>query len=67
MGGIAGSLGPILGGLIFAFAQDEFGARGLTQLLTGVAIVVFIVVLPRGVVGGLTSALRLFGWRREAS
>jgi branched-chain amino acid transport system permease protein len=66
MGGIAGSFGPILGGLIFAFAQDEFGARGLTQLLTGVAIVVFIVVFPRGVVGGLLSALRLFGWRREA-
>jgi branched-chain amino acid transport system permease protein len=56
-----------VGGLIFAFAQDEFGARGLTQLLTGVAIVVFIVVFPRGVVGGLSSALRLFGWRREAS
>jgi branched-chain amino acid transport system permease protein len=67
MGGIAGSLGPILGGLIFAFAQDEFGARGLTQLLTGVAIVVFIVVFPRGVVGGLSSALRLFGLRREVS
>ena len=67
MGGIAGSAGPILGGLIFCFAQDEFGARGLTQLLTGVAIVVFIVVFPRGVVGGLLSALRLFGLWREAS
>ena len=67
MGGIAGSLGPILGGLIFSFAQDEFGARGLTQLLTGVAIVLFIVVFPRGVVGGLSSALRRFGSRREMS
>ena len=67
MGGIAGSLGPILGGLIFSFAQDEFGARGLTQLLTGVAIVLFIVVFPRGVVGGLSSALRRFGSRREIS
>lgn len=66
MGGISGALGPILGGLIFSFAQDEFGARGLTQLLTGIAIVVFIVVFPRGVVGGLSSALRLLGWRREA-
>ena len=67
MGGVAGSAGPILGGLIFSFAQDEFGARGLTQLLTGLAIVIFIVVLPRGVVGGLSNALRLLGWRREAS
>jgi branched-chain amino acid transport system permease protein len=58
MGGIAGSIGPLLGGLIFSFAQDEFGARGATQLLTGVAIVVFIVVFPSGVVGGLSGALR---------
>ncbi len=71
MGGIAGSVGPIVGGLIFSFAQDEFGARGLTQLLTGIAIVVFIVVFPRGVVGGLWSAVRLqlraFSRRRETS
>ncbi|QOG18797.1 MULTISPECIES: branched-chain amino acid ABC transporter permease [Bradyrhizobium] len=67
IGGISGSLGPILGGLIFSFAQDEFGARGLTQLLTGVAIVVFIVVFPRGVVGGLSGLLKRLGWRREAS
>jgi branched-chain amino acid transport system permease protein len=71
MGGIAGSVGPILGGLIFSFAQDEFGARGLTQLLTGVAIVVFIVVFPRGVVGGLSGMAwlrqRAFGARREKS
>jgi branched-chain amino acid transport system permease protein len=65
MGGIAGSFGPILGGLIFSFAQDEFGARGLTQLLTGSAIVLFIVVFPRGVIGGLSNSLRLLGWRRE--
>jgi branched-chain amino acid transport system permease protein len=69
MGGIAGSVGPILGGLIFSFAQDEFGARGLTQLLTGIAIVVFIVVFPRGVVGGLWSAVqaRVLGGQRERS
>jgi branched-chain amino acid transport system permease protein len=66
IGGIAGSLGPILGGVIFAFAQDEFGARGLTQLLTGIAIVVFIVVFPRGVVGGLSDLSKRLGWRREA-
>jgi branched-chain amino acid transport system permease protein len=67
MGGIAGSMGPIMGGLIFSFAQDEFGARGLTQLLTGIAIVLFIVVFPRGVVGGLWSAVRALGGRRETS
>jgi branched-chain amino acid transport system permease protein len=70
MGGIAGSAGPVLGGLIFSFAQDEFGGRGLTQLLTGAAIVLFIVVFPRGVAGGLSSAVRRLtakAWRREAS
>jgi branched-chain amino acid transport system permease protein len=71
MGGIAGSAGPIVGGLIFSFAQDEFGARGFTQLLTGVAIVLFIVVFPRGVVGGLSGMAWLWtrasGGRRERS
>jgi branched-chain amino acid transport system permease protein len=58
MGGVTGSVGPLAGGVIFAFAQDEFGAHGVTQLLTGVAIVVFIVALPRGVVGGLIESAR---------
>lgn len=69
MGGIGGSVGPIVGGLIFSFAQDEFGARGLTQLLTGIAIVLFIVVFPKGVVGGVWGAVRsrLPGGQRETS
>ena len=58
IGGVAGSTGPIAGGVLFAFAQDQFGARGFTQLLTGVAMVVFIVALPRGVVGSLVEAAR---------
>ncbi|MGA8444243.1 MAG: branched-chain amino acid ABC transporter permease [Roseiarcus sp.] len=56
MGGVASSTGPIVGGLIFAFAQDEFGAHGATQLFTGVAVVAFIVLFPRGVVGGISDA-----------
>jgi branched-chain amino acid transport system permease protein len=71
IGGAASSTGPIVGGLLFAFAQDQFGARGFTQLLTGVAIVVFIVLFPRGVVGGLMEAARRRAAaspkRREAS
>lgn len=69
IGGIGSSVGPIVGGLIFSFAQDEFGARGLTQLLTGIAIVLFIVVFPRGVVGGVWGAIRsrLLGESRERS
>lgn len=71
MGGTAGSAAPILGGLIFSFAQDEFGARGLTQLLTGLAVVLFIVVFPRGVIGGISGLARRLSQapvgRRETS
>lgn len=63
IGGAATSIGPLLGGVIFAFAQDEFGARGFTQLLTGLAIVVFIVAFPRGVVGAAEDFL-LMAFRR---
>jgi branched-chain amino acid transport system permease protein len=66
IGGTATSTGPLLGGVIFAFAQDEFGARGFTQLLTGLAIVIFIVVFPRGVTGAMNDFVRwLFRGREQ--
>jgi branched-chain amino acid transport system permease protein len=63
IGGATGSVGPIFGGVLFTFAQDQFGARGFTQLLTGLAIVVFIVLFRRGIIGGLVS---LAGQRKIA-
>ncbi len=63
IGGVAGSVGPILGGVLYVFAQDQFGARGFTQLLTGAGIVVFIVLFPRGIVGGIVRRLAGAGWR----
>jgi branched-chain amino acid transport system permease protein len=65
IGGAATSTGPLLGGVIFAFAQDEFGARGFTQLLTGLAIVIFIVVFPRGVIGAAEEFFRALFRKRE--
>ena len=65
IGGTATSTGPLLGGVIFAFAQDEFGARGFTQLLTGLAIVIFIVVFPRGVTGAMNDFVRWLFRSRE--
>jgi branched-chain amino acid transport system permease protein len=62
IGGSGTPAGPLVGGVIFAFAQDEFGARGFTQLLTGFAIVIFIVLFPSGVVGALGDGLRRI-WR----
>ncbi len=66
IGGAAGSIGPIAGGVLFAFAQDEFGARGFTQLLTGLAIVAFIVLFKRGIVGGVVDlAAKMWPLRGE--
>jgi branched-chain amino acid transport system permease protein len=65
IGGTATSTGPLVGGLIFAFAQDQFGARGFTQLLTGLAIVVFIVIFPGGIVGALGDFVRRIGGGRR--
>jgi len=65
IGGTATSTGPLVGGLIFAFAQDQFGARGFTQLLTGLAIVVFIVIFPGGIVGALGNFVRRIGGGRR--
>ena len=66
IGGVANSTGPLVGGVIFAFAQDQFGARGFTQLLTGLAIVIFVVLFPAGVVGAFGDfARRVAGRRRE--
>jgi branched-chain amino acid transport system permease protein len=66
IGGTEGSVGPIAGGVLYVFAQDQFGARGFTQLLTGAAIVLFIVVFPSGIVGGVRDALtRSFGGGRR--
>lgn len=55
-GGVAGVAGPIVGGVLFAAAQDEFGAMGVSQLFTGVAIVLVIVLFPRGLAGAFESA-----------
>ncbi len=65
IGGVATSIGPIVGGVIFAFAQDQFGARGFTQLLTGLAIVIFVVLFPSGVVGAFGDLARRLVWRRQ--
>ncbi len=68
IGGVATSTGPIVGGVIFAFAQDQFGARGFTQLLTGLAIVIFVVLFPNGVVGAFGDlGRRLVGRPRESA
>ena len=61
IGGVGSSTGPILGGLIFSYAQDQFSAHGVTQLFTGIAVVVFIVLLPSGVLGGPIGRGAAFG------
>jgi len=56
-GGLASIAGPVLGGVAFAAALDEFGALGYSQLFTGIAVVVVIVAMPRGLVVTLGTIL----------
>lgn len=60
-GGIAGAVGPAIGGVVYAVAQDEFGAMGLSQLFTGIAIVVIIVLFPQGLAGAFAVLRRRIG------
>jgi branched-chain amino acid transport system permease protein len=60
-GGVAGAIGPVIGGIVYTAAQDEFGAMGLSQLFTGIAIVVIIVLFPQGLAGAYTALRRRIG------
>jgi branched-chain amino acid transport system permease protein len=60
-GGVAGAFGPVIGGVVYTIAQDEFGALGLSQLFTGIAIVLVIVLFPQGLAGAFTALRRRVG------
>ena len=41
----------MLGALLFTIGQDQFGATGHLELLTGVGVVLVIVAFPEGAMG----------------
>jgi len=58
IGGSAGLLGPVAGGVAFTLGLDQFAASGHLQLFTGVALVGIIAALPNGVEGFVRAALK---------
>jgi branched-chain amino acid transport system permease protein len=48
VGGISTTLGPVIGGVLFGLAHDQFSALGYLELLTGVVIVLAVAVFPEG-------------------
>jgi branched-chain amino acid transport system permease protein len=55
VGGFAILLGPVVGAVLYIFAQGEFAETGNLQLYTGIAMIIAVVFLPGGITGfGLT-------------
>ena len=58
IGGPGSVSGPVLGALLYVVGQDQFGATGHLELLTGLAVVLAIVAFPEGVMGFVRNGLR---------
>ena len=57
VGGASTVAGPVLGGLLYVIGQDQFGASGHLELLTGIGVVVVIVAFPEGAMGFIRNTL----------
>jgi len=63
VGGVGTVSGPVLGSLLYVIGQDQFGATGHLELLTGAAVVLVIAAFPQGLMGFLRGAFGRFGRR----
>ena len=59
VGGFTVLVGPVVGAVLYIYAQGQFGETGNLQLYTGIALVLVIAFLPGGLTGWLVRA-----WRR---
>lgn len=57
IGGVGTVAGPVLGALLYVIGQDQFGATGHLELLTGLAVVLVIVAFPEGIMGFIRNNL----------
>jgi branched-chain amino acid transport system permease protein len=57
IGGVGTVAGPVLGALLYVIGQDQFGATGHLELLTGLAVVLVIVAFPEGTMGFIRDKL----------
>jgi branched-chain amino acid transport system permease protein len=51
VGGFTILLGPVVGALLYIYAQGQFAESGNLQLYTGIAMIIAVVFLPGGVTG----------------
>jgi branched-chain amino acid transport system permease protein len=51
VGGFAVLVGPVVGALLYIYAQGEFSEGGNLQLYTGAALILVVVFLPGGLTG----------------
>jgi branched-chain amino acid transport system permease protein len=58
IGGLGTLVGPILGTLLFVFAQANFNFGGNLHLFTGLALIVVLVFMPGGITGALQQLYR---------
>ncbi|MFD4972869.1 branched-chain amino acid ABC transporter permease [Streptomyces sp. NPDC058424] len=58
VGGLGTLLGPVLGAMLYTYAQARLNVSGNLPLYTGAALVLVLMFLPGGVLGGLASLRR---------
>ncbi|MEW2571588.1 branched-chain amino acid ABC transporter permease [Streptomyces sp. NPDC047070] len=58
VGGMGTLLGPVVGALLYTYAQARFNVSGNLPLYTGGALVLVLLFLPGGVLGGLEALRR---------
>jgi len=51
VGGFAVLAGPIVGAVLYIYAQGQFGDTGNLQLYTGAALIIVLIFLPGGITG----------------
>ena len=66
VGGIGTVSGPVLGALLYVIGQDQFGATGHLELLTGVGVVLVIVAFPEGAMGFIRNSFSKLRGRKTA-
>jgi branched-chain amino acid transport system permease protein len=69
VGGVATLIGPVVGAVLYIYAQAKFASTGNLQLYTGLALIIVLVFIPGGLVGGLGRLMngarnRFWGKRR---
>lgn len=58
IGGYETAIGPLIGGVLMDWGQNEFGSTGNLYLYTGIAVIVVLVLFPRGLTGLVTDFWR---------